>query len=140
MMLAHEMLHAILQHNLQEYEEALRVEPVWRERPFEQLEDAVDNDSALMHKLAPLNYAQEIEADREGLKLVARAGWAPERAALYFKKAMRASSRPNVDSESHPSPAARWQAARELAARIGQDRSQAAPAGVTMDAKHKGTR
>lgn len=115
MVLAHEISHAVLRHNLREYEEALRLEPAWAARPFAELEYAVDHDGALMAKLAPLGRQQELEADREGLKLAARAGWAPTVLAGYFRKLAEASSAPNAGGFAHPSPASRWRAARELA-------------------------
>ncbi|UUZ49768.1 hypothetical protein LP420_06170 [Massilia sp. B-10] len=64
MVISHEMQHAILLHNLKEYEEAIRLEPGWLARPFSELEDAVDNDTRLMSKLSDLNWDQEVEADR----------------------------------------------------------------------------
>ena len=118
MLLAHEICHAALRHNLQEYEAALRLEPSRRERPFAELEDAVDNDSALMRKLAPLGVAQEAEADREGLKLAWRIGWPGPALARYFGKLAKASHAPNFEQFAHPAPARRWQSARELAATL----------------------
>lgn len=118
MVLAHEMQHALLQHNLQEYAEALRLDPSWRARPFAELETAVDHDPELMRQLEPLNFAQEREADREGMLLAVRTGWRATRLAGYFRKLARASRAPNFDSATHPAPAARWQAARALAARL----------------------
>ena len=125
MLLAHEIEHATLRHNLREYEQAMRLDPRWSQRPFVELEDAVDNDAALMAQLAPLDFAQEAEADREGLLLAWRAGWPPLRLANYFKKITRISGRPNGDSDTHPSPASRWAAARALAATLAtQTRGQ----------------
>lgn len=118
MLLAHEIEHATLRHNLKEYEQAMRFDPRWSQRPFVELEDAVDNDAALVAQLAPLDFAQEVEADREGLLLAWRAGWPPLRLANYYKKIMRVSGRPNSDSDTHPSPASRWAAARALAAEL----------------------
>ncbi|WP_394779827.1 M48 family metalloprotease [Undibacterium sp.] len=118
MLLAHEMQHAIQQHNLKEYEEAVRLEPAWQQKPFAELEYAVDNDEALMRKLDDFNSAQELEADSEGLKLAWRAGWPAQRLANYFKKLSRSSALPNFDSRSHPAPARRWKAARELALQL----------------------
>lgn len=115
MLLAHEIAHAALRHNLRELEQALVLEPAWAGRPFEALVEAVDHDAALMARLAPLNLAQEQQADHAGLLLAARAGWAPDRLALYYRKMMRASGRPYLDSDDHPAPASRWQAARALA-------------------------
>jgi len=115
MLLAHEIEHATLRHNLKEYEQAMRLDPRWSQRPFVELEDAVDNDAQLVAQLVPLDFAQEVEADREGLLLAWRAGWPPLRLANYFKKIMRVSGRPNRDSDTHPSPASRWAAAHALA-------------------------
>lgn len=118
MLLAHEIAHAVLRHNLLEYEEAMRLEPSWRVRPFAELEDAVDNDLALMRKLAPLGLQQEAEADREGLKLAWRVGWPGAALARYFHKLMRASHAPNFEQQVHPAPSQRWRAAQELAAKL----------------------
>ncbi|WP_195763856.1 M48 family metalloprotease [Pseudoduganella rivuli] len=120
MVLAHEIAHAVLRHNLQEYEAALTLEPAWATRPFAELEHAVDHDGALMAKLAPLGKQQELEADREGLKLAARAGWAPQVLAGYFRKVVQASSAPNASGFAHPSPASRWRAARDAARQLGR--------------------
>jgi predicted Zn-dependent protease len=116
MLLAHEIEHAALRHNLLEYEAALRLEPAWAQRPFIELEYAVDNDMALIGKLAATNYAQEEEADREGMRLAWRAGWPAERLAGYFRKMLRASDWPRRSKPDYPSPAQRWQAAQALAA------------------------
>ncbi|WP_343732153.1 M48 family metalloprotease [Duganella sp.] len=116
MLLAHEIQHAALHHNLKEYQAALRLEPAWAQRPFIELEHAVDHDHALMAKLAATNYAQEEEADREGLRLAWRAGWPAERLAGYFRKMMRASDWPRLSKADYPSPALRWRAAQAVAA------------------------
>lgn len=73
MLLAHEIEHAALRHNLKEYQQALLLEPDWARRPFIELEDAVDNNRRLMAKLAQTNYEHEEEADREGILLAWRA-------------------------------------------------------------------
>jgi predicted Zn-dependent protease len=116
MLLAHEIVHATELHNLKEFEEAMRLDPAWRARPFAELEDAVDNDRALMRKLAAFDFAQEVQADLEGMKLAWRAGWPAKELAKYFKKAANASHHRNFETDSHPSPASRWRAAQELAA------------------------
>lgn len=115
MLLAHEIEHAALHHNLKEYEAALRLEPARLQRPFLELEYAVDNDHALMAKLAATNYAQEEEADREGLRLAWRAGWPAERLSGYFRKMMRASDSPRRSKADYPSPVQRWRAAQAVA-------------------------
>lgn len=118
MLLAHEMQHAIQRHNLKEFHEALRLDPSWRNRPYAELEDAIDNDSTLMRKLETINIEQEAEADREGLLLAVRAGWPAKRLAGYFKKSAIKNRWSNFDTASHPSPSRRWQLARELARQI----------------------
>ncbi len=115
MLLAHEMQHAIQKHNLKEALEALRLDPYWRDRPYSELEDAIDNNFSLMRKLQDINIAQEAEADQEGLKLAVRAGWPSRALANYYKKAARNSKWSNFDSSSHPSPSSRWHASRKLA-------------------------
>jgi predicted Zn-dependent protease len=126
MLLAHEIEHAALQHNLQEYQQALRLDPGWAQRPFTELEDAVDNDSRLMARLAPGNYAQEEEADREGMRLAWRAGWPAARLAGYFQKMARASGWPNHAKPDYPSPSSRLRAARALAATLQKNPVHAA--------------
>lgn len=127
MLLSHEMQHALLQHNLQEYQEAMRLFPVWRTRPFAELEDAVDNDAAMIQALARFNLRQENEADTEGIKFAWRAGWRASELAQFFKKLARSSTWPNFDSASHPAPASRWQAARDLAATLDDRKKELLP-------------
>ena len=118
MLLSHEIAHAALRHNLQEYELALRLEPNRAARPFADLWNAVDHDRPLMDKLAPLGREQEAEADRAGLLLAVHAGWPPERLANYYHKLLRASDWPARDSDSHPSPLSRWHAMQALASTL----------------------
>lgn len=118
MLLAHEIMHAVLRHNLKEFEEALRLEPQRAKQPFPEFEHDIDNDNALMRKLAGFNQEQEMEADREGLLFAARAGWQPQALAVYFRKLAKHSHEPNFERFDHPSPASRWRAARELASQL----------------------
>jgi len=118
MLLAHEIAHAVLRHNLQEYQEALRMEPARSARPFSELWEAVDHDAALMARLAPLGRAQEEEADRAGMLLAWHAGWEPKRLESYYRKLMRASDWPGLESSTHPSPVSRWQTMHALAAKL----------------------
>jgi predicted Zn-dependent protease len=115
MLLSHEIAHAVLRHNLLEYQEALRIEPARAARPFSELWDAVDHDASLMDKLAPLGRAQEEQADRAGMLLAFHAGWQPARLAGYYRKLVRNSGWPGLDSATHPSPQSRWQAMHALA-------------------------
>jgi predicted Zn-dependent protease len=118
MLLGHEIAHIVLAHNFREMQEALKMEPERSAQSFAALEYAIDHDAALMTKLADLNSAQESEADMEGLRMAARAGWAPLALAGYFKKMAHADPMANFDSREHPAAARRWRAARELAAQI----------------------
>jgi predicted Zn-dependent protease len=115
MVLSHEMQHAILLHNLKEYQEAIRLDPSWLSKPFSALEHAVDDDARLMGQLEALNKEQEIEADRAGLAMASRAGWPAIELARYFRKLERASSMGNRGSAIHPAPMQRWRAARSQA-------------------------
>lgn len=125
MLLAHEIEHAALHHNLKEYQQAQRLDPRWAERPFPELEYAVDHDSELIDLLAATNYQQEVEADREGMLLAWRAGWPAARLAAYFRKMYRASDGPRRSKPDYPSPLQRWQAARDLAATLQKNYVQA---------------
>ncbi|WP_374580973.1 M48 family metalloprotease [Pseudoduganella sp.] len=118
MLLAHEMAHVVLLHNLREAEEALRLEPHRAARPYAELEHAIDHDYGLMRKLAQFNFVQEEEADREGMRLAARAGWKPAELARFFRKLERNSQSPNFRSLYHPSPAMRTRAANQQAAAL----------------------
>ncbi len=120
MLLSHEIEHAVLEHNLKEFREALRLEPDRQQQAFTELEYAIDHDSALMSKLAAFDAAQESEADRAGLLLASHAGWPPLGLVTYFKKMAHADPMSNFDSREHPSTARRWQAMRELAKELDQ--------------------
>ncbi len=122
MLLAHEIMHAVLRHNLKEFEEALRLEPARATQPYQEFEHDIDHDNGLMRKLANFNRRQEMEADREGLLFATRAGWPPQALAAYFRKLAKQSHYPNFDRFDHPSPASRWRAARELAAQMEASR------------------
>jgi len=115
MLLAHEIAHAALLHNLREAEEAIRLDASWSARPYAELEDAIDNDGTLMRRLGEFNAACEKEADREGMRLAWRAGWRADALSGYFRKLARTSRAPNASSAQHPSPNARWHAARTFA-------------------------
>lgn len=124
MLLAHEIAHAVLLHNLREVEAAIRIDPSWLSRPYPELEYAIDNDGALMRALGEFNAACEEEADREGMRLAWRAGWPAEALAGYFRKLARNSRTPNMGSAEHPSPNARWQAARTFARSLAVPQSE----------------
>lgn len=114
MLIAHEIFHAALEHNVKEMREALRVEPQWAERPYAELEWAIDHDASLIAKLETFDAHQELEADHEGFLLALHAGWPAAELATYFKKIVRADPAANVDRGDHPSPVQRWQAIRAL--------------------------
>nr|WP_315476024.1 M48 family metalloprotease [uncultured Undibacterium sp.] len=120
MLLSHEIAHTVLEHNRQEYEQALVLFPAWRLRRFEELEDAVDNDEIFLRALAPLCKRQEEEADEAGLKLAQRAGFPLRSLVNFYKKLSSNSVNPNFDSKSHPAPARRWMAMRELALQLSK--------------------
>ncbi|MBV8666974.1 MAG: hypothetical protein JO269_10880 [Burkholderiaceae bacterium] len=124
MLIAHEMEHALLQHNLKEMREALRLEPERLQRPFSELEYAVDHDNTLMNKLDAFNAAQELEADHDGFLLAWRAGWPAAGLANYYKKAAHADTMANFDRREHPASARRWQAIQTLSKQIGNQGSR----------------
>jgi predicted Zn-dependent protease len=127
MMIAHEIEHAVLEHNLKEFREALRLEPERQQQSFPDLEYAIDHDRGLMSKLAEFDAAQESEADHEGLLLAWRAGWPVLKLVTYFKKMARADPMANFDSREHPASARRWQAMRKMAEDLDQRKTSATP-------------
>lgn len=127
MLLSHEIQHAALEHNLKEFQEALRLEPERRRQPFAALEYAIDHDEMLMSKLDEFNATQESEADREGMLMAWRAGWPPLKLAGYFKKLAHADPMPNFDHREHPAAARRWKAAKELAETLNQRQASETP-------------
>jgi len=118
MLISHEMQHAIQRHNQKEMEEVIRRNPSWADRPFADLEEAVDNDMALMTELSDFNALQETEADEQGLLLAQRAGWDPGQLVNFFKKVARASVYPNFSSLAHPAPSARWSHMRAFVSKL----------------------
>ncbi len=128
MVLSHEMQHTILLHNLKEYQEAERLDPRWLTRPFSTLEDAVDNDTRLMARLAGLNKEQEVEADREGMAMAWRAGWRAGELAAYFRKLAEAATMSHIGSATHPSPLQRWRTARRQAQLLDKEKAGATTA------------
>lgn len=118
MLLSHEIAHTALEHNRLEYEHALMLFPAWRYRSFDALEDAVDNDTQFLRALAPLCKQQEEQADQIGLQLAWRAGFPLQSLVNFYKKLSRHSANPNFDTASHPAPAQRWMAMRELALQL----------------------
>jgi len=119
MLVAHEMEHALLQHNLKEMREILRLEPERAQQPYAALEYAVDHDEALMRKLDTFDQQQELEADRAGLLLASHAGWPAAGLVNYFHKLTRHDPFPNADRREHPAPARRWRAAQEVVKALG---------------------
>lgn len=112
MLLSHEISHALLLHNLKEYQEAIRLDPKLSEKSFEALEDAVDHDTELKHQLAAFNALQELEADQGGLRLAWRADWDPEKLLSLFKKMARFYRHAKFSDAEHPSEEYRWSALR----------------------------
>jgi predicted Zn-dependent protease len=120
MLIAHEMEHALLQHNLKEAQEALRLEPEWQQQPYASLEYAIDHSESLMRKLDAFDVQQEFDADREGMRLAVHAGWPAAGLTNYFRKLVRHDPMANVDRREHPAPARRWRAAQALVRELEQ--------------------
>lgn len=126
MLIAHEMTHALLAHNQDEYAFVLDQFPEWRLRSFAELEQAVDHDTQLIKALAPLGKEQELQADQAGWRLAVRAGYPVAGLLSFFKKLAKQAGYPNFESASHPAPAQRYARARQWA--IAPDDSAAANA------------
>ncbi|UUZ55302.1 hypothetical protein LP419_05825 [Massilia sp. H-1] len=127
MVISHEMQHAILLHNLKEYEEAIRLEPGWLARPFSELEDAVDNDTRLMSKLSDLNWDQEVEADRAGLAMAWRVRLARRRTGGLLQETGAGHHHEQPGKPDPPCPLLRWRSARTQADVLDKRRAALPP-------------
>ena len=113
MLIAHEMAHALLQHNFLEDQEALRLFPAWLHQDFEKFETAVDDDDTLVTALAALGKQQEFEADLSGMQLALRAGHPAKSLLRFYEKLRKRSAYPNFESRTHPAPSERLQRLRD---------------------------
>lgn len=103
MMLGHEIAHAVAGHR--------------REAP----RASIDGDPAQEVREAEIAVMQENEADRIGMLLAHRAGWAAASLVSFFDKLAQREP-PGTFSSSHPSAASRSAAAHALAESLARER------------------
>ena len=100
MLLGHEMGHALASHRR------------------EVARGSIDTDAAAEVRQAELAMAQEVEADRIGMRLAYRAGW-PVASLVSFYDKLAAVEQPGTFNSSHPSAASRAALAKAMAAKLG---------------------
>ena len=114
MVIAHEVAHALAQHQGEELSSARSLLPAKFPRALKDVVSAMRFDYGMQIKLASLSRRQEIEADRLGLLLASRAGWSMPALIGFFEKLSN-----NDDGRgdfTHPSPDARLYYVKRTAA------------------------
>lgn len=113
MLLAHEVAHALAEHQRETLSEALQFnrQPVV---PLDVLMERLDTDLSLQIKLSGLSSLQESEADQLGMVLAHRAGW-PASAMVSFYRKLAEQERASVLSGGHPAAASRLSMAKGMA-------------------------
>lgn len=104
-LLAHEIAHAIAEHQREYFSEAL-LATHRLELPLDVLQERLDSDLALQMRLARLSAIQEREADQLGMVIAHRAGWPPT-AMLRFYRKLAADSVASPLIASHPDSSSR---------------------------------
>lgn len=97
MVLAHEVAHALAEHQGEELSSARKLLPAKYPRALDDVVSAMKFDYGLQIKLAALSRQQELEADRLGLILASRAGWPPASLVVFFEKLAGSEERENND-------------------------------------------
>jgi predicted Zn-dependent protease len=100
MLLGHEMAHALAGHRR------------------EVARGSIDADAVAGVRQADVAMAQEVEADRIGMRLAYRAGW-PIASLVSFYDKLAAAEQPGTFNSSHPSAVSRAALARAMAAKLG---------------------
>ncbi|MES2933642.1 MAG: M48 family metalloprotease [Pseudomonadota bacterium] len=113
-LIGHEMAHAVAEHHRETFSEALLINP-HPSNTLDRIMVRMDMDLSLQLKLSNLSNLQEAEADRLGMLLAKKAGWASADMVSFFKKLSKAEAAPSLNN-SHPSSSSRLDMARQLAA------------------------
>lgn len=111
-LLAHEIAHAIAEHQREYFSEAL-LATRRPELPLDVLQERLDSDLPLQMRLARLSAIQEREADQLGMVIAHRAGWPPS-AMLRFYRKLAADSVSAPLIASHPDAEARISMAKGM--------------------------
>lgn len=112
-LLAHEVAHAVAEHDRETLSEALYFnrQP---EPPLDVLMERLATDLSLQIRLSALSNLQESEADQLGMVLAHRAGW-PAAAMVGFYRKLAADDDASLLSGGHPAPASRLSMAKGMA-------------------------
>jgi predicted Zn-dependent protease len=116
-LLAHEIAHAIAEHQREYLSEAL-LATRRPELPLDVLQARLDSDLPLQFRLSRLSAIQEREADQLGMVIAHRAGW-PSTAMLRFYRKLAADGEPAPLIASHPSAASRVSMAKGMQHLLG---------------------
>jgi len=111
-LLAHEIAHAIAEHQREYFSEAL-LATRRPELPLDVLQERLDTDLPLQMRLARLSAIQEREADQLGMVIAHRAGWPPP-AMLRFYRKLAADSAASPLIASHPDATSRISMAKGM--------------------------
>ncbi|MGO4379304.1 M48 family metalloprotease [Pseudoduganella sp. RAF53_2] len=111
-LLAHEIAHAIAEHQREYFSEALLA--IHRpDLPLDVVQERLDSDLPLQLRLARLSFIQEQEADQLGMIIAHRAGWPPTAMLRFYRKlASDTDAAPLL--ASHPDAAARISMAKGM--------------------------
>lgn len=109
--LAHEMSHALLQHENEALSAAAAFVPRAVAQSAQNLYDEMNADLGLLLKLEPELQAEEFEADRDGMLLAGAAGFDPAGALRFLDALGREEPRGGAIIQSHPPAAERLQRA-----------------------------
>jgi len=111
-LLAHEIAHAIAEHQREYFSEALLA--IHRpDLPLDVVQERLDSDLPLQLRLARLSFIQEQEADQLGMIIAHRAGWPPT-AMLRFYRKLASDTDASPLLASHPDAAARISMAKGM--------------------------
>jgi len=126
--LAHEMSHALLQHENEALTVAAALVPRAVSRTVDSMVGELDFDLGLSLKLGPEWLAEEFEADRAGLLLAGAAGFDPDQMLEFFRKLSGHDAQSTSLIRTHPAASERLQRALAVksSAQVLRARSQAA--------------
>jgi len=116
-LLAHEIAHAIAEHEREMLSEAL-LDARRPELPLDVIEARMVSDLPLQLRLARLSSIQEREADQLGMLIAHNAGW-PSAGMVRFYRKLAAASHGAAIVASHPAPAYRLSLAKGMARLLG---------------------
>jgi predicted Zn-dependent protease len=118
-LLAHEIAHAVAEHQREYLSEALLVTQR-PELPLDVLQQRIDSDLGLQIRLSRLSAIQEREADQLGMVIAHRAGWPPAAMlSFYAKLAGDGASSPLI--ASHPDASSRVSLAKGMLRLFGDN-------------------